>query len=402
MFDSLIELIKKISLGEDSTIEFKQELPRRGTLADEIAAFANAQGGVILVGVDDNGEIIGLDANNLNDSEKMVVEVCRDSIDPVVSVHSEKLFIEDKRVLKIEVPQSLFVHKSHSGYFRRQGSSKREMPTEELARLMQSRSQARVISFDEQAVPDTGKEMLDAELYRRFIKGNASDDETEELMRKRRLLVKDSNGRQCASVAGILMCNSKPDDYLYNGFIQAVCYRGKTRDANYQLDAKDFKGPLDEQILDAFTFVEKYNKVSARKAVSREETPQYSPRAIFEAVVNAVVHRDYSKHGSKIRLLMFSDRLELYSPGALANTLTVESLPFNQVTRNEALARLLSEVRIKDDRAGLIKGGYFLERRGEGIGIILRESEKLSGKKPVYELIAEELCLTLFSAEPDF
>lgn len=401
MFDSPIELINRISLGEDSTVEFKRELPRRNALADEIAAFANSRGGVILVGVDDNREIIGLDTNNLERSEKTVIEVCQDSIDPVVSVYSEKLLIDDKRLLKIEVPQSLFVHKSPGGYFRRQGSSKREMPPEELARLMQSRSQASVISFDEQAVPGTGKAILQADLYQRFINDHATDEEIEELLRKRRLLVKDSKGNRCVSVAGILMCHNRPDDYLYNSFIQAVCYSGKTRDANYQRDAKDIKGPLDRQILDAFAFVEKYNKVSARKEVNRKETRQYSPKAVFEAVVNAVIHRDYSKHGSKIRLLMFSDRLELYSPGALANTLTIASLPFNQVTRNELLARLLSEIKIEDGGAGLIRDGHFLERRGEGVGIIFRESEKLSGKKPVYELRDEELCLTIFVAEPD-
>ena len=117
-------------------------------------------------------------------------------------------------------------------------------------------------------------------------------------------------------------------------------------------------------------------------------------------VVNAVVHRDYSKAGSKIRLFMFTDRLELYSPGALANTLTVDDLRYNQATRNELLARLLSEITL-DDRYGCTGSSrrHFLERRGEGVGIILNESEKLSGKTPVYELFGEELRLTIFAAK---
>ena len=125
-------------------------------------------------------------------------------------------------------------------------------------------------------------------------------------------------------------------------------------------------------------------------------------RAVFEALVNAVVHRDYSKHGSKIRLFMFADRLEIHSPGELANTLTIDSLPFNQVTRNEILSRLLSEIRLEDNVENHIRRRYFLERRGEGVGIILRESEKLSGKKPVYILNNEELCLTIFASDPDY
>ena len=399
MYDSLTELIEKIHLGEDATIEFKSVLPHRNSLADEIAAFANARGGVILIGVDDNREIVGIDRQELDSAEKTVVEICTDSIDPVLFIFTEKLRIDDRNLLKIEVPRSLFVHKTANGYFMRQGSSKREMPTEQLARLFQSRSQARIIAFDEQFVPSTNKETLKRELYERFITEGTTADAIEDLLLKRRLLVKEDQQNR-ASVAGILMCHEKPDDYLYNSFIQAVYYRGQQRDANYQIDAKDFKGPLDQQIINAMKFVERYNAVAARKDIGRIDFPEYSMRAMFEAVVNAIVHRDYSKTGSKIRLFMFSDRLELYSPGALANTVTVDNLRYSQATRNELLARLLSEITLDDDMGKQVVRRHFLERRGEGVSIILNESEALSGKTPVYELFDEELRLTIFAAKP--
>ncbi len=398
MFDSLSELIDKIHLGEDSTIEFKRELPRRDSLADEITAFANARGGVILIGVDDHGDIVGLDQHNLDQTEKTVVEICRDSIEPQVSIFTEKLQLEGKVLLRIDVPRSLFVHKSPGGYLARQGSSKRVMPTDQLARLLQSRSQARIISFDEQVVPNTTRDTLLKEFYLRFIREGAPEDEVEDLLQKRRLLVRDGPVYR-ASVAGLLMCNDRPDDYLYNSFIQAVFYRGKIKDANYQIDAKDFKGPLDRQVMDAYKFVERYNQVSARKDLGRREQPQFSMRAVFEALVNAVVHRDYSRTASKIRLFMFADRLELSSPGALANTLTVERLRYGQATRNELLARLLSEITVEDNVGRQVARRYFLERRGEGVGIILDESTALSGKAPVYQHIDETLHLTIFAAK---
>ena len=90
MFHSLTELIEKIILGEDSTIEFKREMPRRDSMADEIAAFANAQGGTILIGIDDNKEIVGLELQELDRAEKMVVEICEDSIEPAVDFFTEK------------------------------------------------------------------------------------------------------------------------------------------------------------------------------------------------------------------------------------------------------------------------------------------------------------------------
>ena len=399
MFHSQTELIEKIMLGEDSTIEFKREMPpQRNSLADEIAAFANTQGGVILIGVDDYREIVGLELQNLDNVEKTVVEICEDSIEPAVPIFTEKLRIDDKNLLKVEVPRSLFVHKTPNGYFARQGSSKREMPTDQLARLLQSRSQARIIRFDEQLVPNTHKGTLKESLYRRFITEGAAEDVIEDLLLKRSLLVQE--GREIrASVAGVLMCHETPDDFLYNSFIQAVYYSGKEKDANYQIDAKDFRGPLDQQIIDAFKFVQKHNEVSARKEIGRIDQPQYSMRAVFEAIVNAVVHRDYSKSGSKIRLFMFRDRLELYSPGALANTVTIDKLRYSQATRNELLSRLLSEIALDDGDGKQVKRRHFLERRGEGVGIILNESEQLSGKTPVYELFNEELCLTIFAAK---
>ena len=399
MFDSLTDLIEKIYLREDSTIEFKRELPHRESLGDEIAAFANANGGVILIGVDDDSEIVGIDRQNLDRTEKTAVEICGDNIDPMVHIVTEKLQVDNKNLLKIEVPRSPFVHKSSNGYFIRQGSSKREMATEQLARLLQSRSQAHRISFDEQFVPNTRKETLREKLYQRFITEDAADREKiEDLLLKRRLLVKDGHEYR-ASVAGLLMCHDSPDDYLYNSFIQAVFYNGVEKDANYQIDAKDFRGPLDRQIVDAFKFVERYNQVSARKEIGRIERSQYSMRAVFEALVNAVVHRDYSKAGSKIRLFMFTDRLELYSPGALANSLTVDDLPYNQATRNELLARLLSETTLDDNMKKHVARRHFLERRGEGVGIILNESKALSGKTPLYELFGEELRLAIFAAK---
>ena len=398
MFDSLTELTERISLGEDATIEFKRELPHRNSLADEIAAFANARGGVILIGVSDDSTIVGVDRQELDRAEKTVVGICQDSIDPIVLIFTEKLRIDSKNLLKIEVPRSLFVHKTSNGYLIRQGSSKREMPTEQLARLFQSRSQARIIAFDEQFVPNTNRDTLRRDLYQRFITEGATEDEIEDLLLKRHLLVKEGT-RERVSVAAILMCHEKPDDYLYNSFIQAVFYRGKEKDANYQIDAKDFRGPLDQQILQTMKFVERYNAVAARKDIGRIDFPEYSMRAVFEAVVNAVVHRDYSKTGSKIRLFMFADRLELYSPGALPNTVTVDNLRYSQATRNELLARLLSELTLDDDMRKQVVRRHFLERRGEGVGIILNESEALSGKIPIYEMFDEELRLTIFAAK---
>jgi predicted HTH transcriptional regulator len=138
--------------------------------------------------------------------------------------------------------------------------------------------------------------------------------------------------------------------------------------------------------------------VSATKAPERRERPQFSLRAVFEAVVNAVAHRDYSVHGSKIRLFMFDDRLELYSPGGLPNTVTVESIALRQSTRNELITSMLTKCPVPDP-SGRLARGFLMEKRGDGVPIIISESRKLSGRDPLFRLIDDsELLVTIFSS----
>jgi predicted HTH transcriptional regulator len=413
MFDSSEELLKKIQLGEDSLLEFKSLKfkgdkiagPSRQSLADELSAFANTDKGVLVLGVNDKSrDIEGIPIAKLDQVEKVILEICNDLIAPSLPIKIIRLTLpdqagEEKAVIKIEIPRSLFVHKSPGGYFRRQGSSKKELSPDQLARLFQQRSQARIIRFDEQTVPHTSVESLDESLYSRFTRSDVDDPVT--VMRKLNLLSKDSEGEENATVAAVLMCTKNPHQWLPGAFIEAVHYRGKKPDANYQIDARKITGPLDQQIMGAVFFVKRNMRISASKGPGRIEIPQFSLRAIFEAVTNAVAHRDYSIHGSKIRLFMFEDRLELYSPGPLPNTLTIESLPLRQSTRNELITSLLAKTNVDRESEDymIFNRQYLMDKRGEGVPIILEESEKLSGKKPVYQLIDDsELMLTIFSA----
>ena len=199
-------------------------------------------------------------------------------------------------------------------------------------------------------------------------------------------------------MAGVLLCSDHPERFLPNAFIEAVRYRGLRQDSNYQTDAQKICGPLDHQIKQAMSFLKRNQTVMATKEPHRIETSQFSERAVFEAVVNAVAHRDYSISGSKIRFFMFDDRLEIYSPGALPNTVTIESIALRQATRNELITSLLAETPVAET-VGDVGRGYYMEKRGDGVPIIFNESVRLSGKKPAYRLIDDsELLLTIFSA----
>ncbi len=411
MFDSPDELLRKIRLGEDTSLELKAvsfrgervKGPSRDDLSDEIAAIANTTDGVLILGVDDKTrEILGVTLERLESLERFL-EVCSDSITPPVVYHTFRMELPDRTgtlrpILKVEIPRSLFVHESRGRYFHRQGSSKRKMPQELLARLFQQRSQARLIRFEEQAVPEAMLADLDKDLYRRFL-GLFSEDPAATL-HKLSLLVKDEAGVERPTVAGVLMGSRNPQRWLPGAFIEAVRYRGKRQDTNYQIDAQSITGPLDQQVRHSFDFVRRNMAVAARKDPGRAEVPQYSLRAVFEAVVNAVAHRDYSVHGSKIRLFLFNDRLELYSPGELPNTVTVDNLALRQSTRNELITTLLSRCPV-DDPSGHTGRRYYMEKRGDGVPIILEESRSLAKRDPVYRLIDNaELLLTIWAAKP--
>ena len=196
------------------------------------------------------------------------------------------------------------------------------------------------------------------------------------------------------------MACQQPQEFLPNAFIQAVSYRGTKRNSAYQLDARDIVGPVDIQIMEACKFVEKNMKTFAVKEPGRIEIQQYSSQAVFEAIVNAVTHRDYSIYGSKIRLQMFSDRLEIFSPGTVPNSMTIDTLHLRQSTRNELLTSLLARCPLPVDKLSSVRQSY-MDKRGEGVPIIYSKSEKLSGKRPEYQLIDDnELLLTIFAAPP--
>ena len=408
-------LMRRLRLGEDSRLEFKSvrvsggsvRAPHRNAMADVLAAFANSRGGTVILGVDDKTrEVQGIPLNDLHAVESWVREICNDSVQPSLDADIRKQECEDSAgrilaVLSVQVERSLFVHKSPGGYFRRIGSSKREMAPEILARLFQELSQSRLIRFDESIVPATTLADLHYSLTQRFARGDfiAEQDEpsstSEDTLRKLRIVADDADGRARLTLAGVLLCTTQPERWLPHAYIQAVSYAGDRTDADYQTDARDIGGPLDEQIADALHFVRRNMLVRATKETARVERPQFSERAVFEAVVNAVAHRDYSLAGARVRLHLFGDRLELHVPGALANTLTADSLHLRQANRNELIVSLLARCAAPTG----VGRTRLMDTRGNGVPIIRRACRELSGRLPEYRLIDDsELRLVIWAA----
>lgn len=418
MFATHSELLEKIRLGEDSFLELKEVRfaggkirgPEQNDLSDELAAFANSRGGVLVLGVHDKTrEVLGIPVDRLDAAEALVRQACEDSIKPPLAPVIERLTLPDSTgadqpVIRIEVLPSLFVHQSSGGYFHRVGSSKRPIPPDQLARLFQQRSQARLIRFDETPVLQATIDDLDEALWHRFGTPRSTDKPVQWLS-KLAMASQDDAGEWRPTVAGVLLACKRPERFLPGAFIQAVAYQGESiepqAESAYQRDARDITGPLDQQIFDACDFVRKNMHMGARKDLKggREDLPQYDMLAVFEAVTNAVAHRDYSMAGAKVRLRLFDDRLELHTPGMLPNTMTPESLPYRQAARNEAITSLLARCPIDREEFAAHRT-HIMDKRGEGVPIILSRSEQLSGRLPSYRMLDDsELLLVIYAAD---
>ena len=295
-----IEIRHRLRLGEDSCwgfkkIEFSGDHPKslqKDGLADEMIAFANAKGGILLCGVSDGGGFQEMSPKQAAALSRALIELSVDTVEPALRIDVQKRELDGRIFLLVGVPEGYFVHKHDGNAYIRVGQTKRLIGEDECIWLSHERVQ-RQYRFDQQAVPNTSFETLLERLWEPLISATKADDPHLALANLR-LLTSDEFGVDRATVAGVLLCTDSPQEWLPQATIMARMYRGRDRSSD-QLDTHEIQGPLSVQIADAMKFVARNMRVAARKTSAREDIPQYSLAAVFEAVVNAVVHRDYSR-----------------------------------------------------------------------------------------------------------
>ena len=394
MFDTRDQILNQLRAGEDGRAEFKEvRLGDRGVLAPntqelagELVAFANAAGGVVFLGIDDSGAVRGIPLEQVDMVEHWLLNVATHNCDLPIRLVIRKALLpstegDEEYVLLAEVPRGLYVHRTSSGrYYTRIGSTKQDLTPPELARLFQQRGREYV--FDEQPVLAATIEDLNRNRLEAFF-GRSPTIPWLDLLRNTRVIFQDENGMDRPTVAGLLVFATEPTEFLASGAIEAACYRGTRLSSDDLIHAERLAGPVSDQIDAGIAFVARFMQTG--------DSTQYDIDVVDEAIVNAVAHRDYAIAGSKIRLFLFADRLELYSPGKLPNTITIDDMAYRTFTRNQLLVNFLSRIRSK--RTGQV----FLESRGEGVRKILEDGEAHSGRRPKYELFGDELRLTLWA-----
>ena len=441
------ELRELIANDENSGVEFKDDTTDIRKLAKELVAFANFQGGRVLLGVDDDGNVRGLtrtdppaqvedegvERRTYQRLEEWVMQACRDKIRPEIVPYFEIIrdVAPDRDVAVVQVERGWNVHhvwhNQHRTYYIRVGSSSREASPEELARLFQQRGALRpelrpvsgtsIADLDRRRLTDYFEQIRGqdaptsrpSEEWRKSVEAWARDEdrdlwrtlvehkeqewhETQEADWES-LLVNteflDDNDRRPATVAGLVLFGKNPSRFLPQAKIDAAAYFGSEKDYAAR-ERRTLRGPIvrlkgvDGTVLEpglveqAVEFVRRnIETVALEDGVRRQERWDYPEEVIREAVVNTIVHRDYLLSGSDIELSIYSDRIDVVSPGRLANGITPDRMRIGcRSARNELLKDVMRDY------------GY-LEHMGMGVPRkIIRGMREHNGTEP--ELIEED------------
>ena len=377
-----IDKIKQlVAQGEGISVEFKSSDARPDSLAREMVAFSNTYGGMLLLGVEDDGTISGIGPHHL---EERIANICRHNVAPAIAPLISLITINDLNICVIQISKG--AHKPYQTqdgkFWIRVGSTNRQATKEELSRLFQA---AGLVHFDIAPVEGTDERDLDAEKLHNywhtcydinFLKMNR--DEQNNLLRNADILVSYED-TLVAGVGGLLLFGRQPQRRLPQSSIVFAVFRG-TEITDELIDKKEVTGTLPELIENTAALVRLFlprpSEISGLKRQDQETIPV---KIIREALVNAVCHRDYSMSTRKTTVYMFEDRLEITSPGVIANSLTLEKIKYgNSAPRNMFLLKYLDNLRYSDG----------LER---GIPMML----KAMGERMILEEIGDLFRITL-------
>ena len=358
--------------GDAGQVSLDQDAATPTRLAETLMALANADGGALVISLATQSDPDSLFGQALQAAL---------SIDPPLIIPLPK--VEDgsgSRVVSITVPPGLpHIYSLKGRYLIRDGARNRPLSPTQLRRLMMERGAA---SFESSVPHGAGLDDIDwekAEQYAAGLPGLTAADPRDLLLKRGCLAAGDTGLRP--TCAGLLLFGRDPQRWVRSSEIVVARYAGTAMDDRFIKE--EIRGTLPQQIRRAEAFVVDNLRRGVRLAgLERIEEPEYPVKAVREAIVNAVAHRDYQIRGDEIRLLLFSDRIEFYSPGRLPGHITVDNLVDERFSRNEAIVQVLSDM-------------GFIERLGYGIDRMLRLMAEARLPEPRFEETAAGFRVTL-------
>ena len=325
---TLAELHRKIQTGEDSTRQFKVDVCNGESLAAEMVAFANSEGGVLFIGVADDGSVPGLSAQDVARINQLISNAASQWVRSPLTVQTENVALENGRiVIVLRVPKGAdkpYFDKNGVIWLKTGADKRRVNSKEELRRLFQMTDQFHADELPTKAGIDKLDMLRFRDFLRDFYKQPLPDSPAElaRLLQNMNLATDDDN----LNLAGVLMFAERPEWIKPQFVIKAIRYPGNQIHTSEYMDTEDFAGPLPKMFNDALAFVMRnLHKTQAGRGVNAPGQPEISESVFEELLVNALVHRDYLV-SAPIRLFIFDNRIEIISPGHLPNNLTVEKI----------------------------------------------------------------------------
>lgn len=378
--ESIVHTLRLV--GTDSQpIEVKSNVGK--SIRETLSAFANANGGTIIVGLDESNGFLPVDGFDAAKAQDALETRCAQTTPPV-RPRIDTVPFEDSLVVVAEVTEMTSEDKpcyvtdqgKYGGSYIRVGDGDIRLTQYEVDRLVEERSQPK---WDEQSVAearleDLHSDTLDAYLaVQRKRRPKTFNDGAETAMKRLRIL-KDGH----PTLASLLVMGEYPQEFFPRLTVTFASFPGTTKGSVTEgirlLDSKTLTGTIPELVDEGIEVVKNNMRTAALIGEKyRSDLPDYPPVAVREALVNALMHRDYSPHaqGSQVQINMFVDRLEITSPGGLYGGVTVRTLgkPGVSSTRNQRLSSFLEDVKFHADGGA---EGVVAENRGTGIAVIQR------------------------------
>ena len=340
------ELIELIRRGEDSRTQFKrsQNVANARSLAGEMAALANSRGGRIIIGVDDNGSISGLSSDDIRRINQLISNTATDCVRPSINPETDNFLVDGKLVMVLTVPEGVSKpYADNEGvYWVKSGADKRRVTArEELQRML---AVADLIHADEIPVAGSTEKDIDLIHFDRFFEKQYGAPLEETLLREKISIGQLLNNLGLArdktpNLAGILLFSRNPQRHRPALVIKAVSFIGDDPAYDHYRDSEDINGCLLDLHKGAMSFLTRnLQRLQGEKDFNTLGDLEIAPAALEELVVNMLLHRDYFIT-APWRIMIFDHRIELISPGALPNNLTVTNIRHGvSIIRNPLLA----------------------------------------------------------------
>jgi len=357
-----IELIELISRGEDSRTQFKQNITNAKSLAGDIVAFSNSKGGIIIVGVNDQGTVTGLSGDDVRRLNQLLSNAGTNLVRPSVNPETENVSVGDHLVMVVAVHEGISKpYADNDGVFWvKSGADKRRVTSrEEVQRMLQS---ADLVHADAVPVEGTTSGDIDLVHFGAFFEKQYGEP-LEDMLDKAgislgQLLNNLGLAREVTlNLAGLMIFGHHPQRYRPAFLVKAVSFVGNDPVGDKYRDSQDIEGCLRDLYMETMSFLNRnLRRLQGDKGINTEGDLEIPQAAMEELVVNMLLHRDYFI-SAPCRVLLFDNRIELISPGELPNNLTVENIRNGvSVIRNPLIASFATK-------------GNELPYRGIGTGI---------------------------------